>query len=218
MCHAAKINQVVLNLLANAIDACADGGCVTVRTSCADGDVTIDVADTGKGIAADIRPRIFDPFFTTKPIGKGTGLGLSISYGIAQETGGRSSWSRPSGRERASRSGCRSLAAAAKRLRVVVATSTSRRVPETRGARSILGLDQARAAVDAEHRLSPARGSVLGLFAGCDAELRVQQRPAGDAVTHRRVRPQVVHVVAVDGPRTPERPDAHGRGAPRTGS
>jgi signal transduction histidine kinase len=87
-CQAAKINQVVLNLLANAIDACAEGGCVTVRTSRADAEVVIDVVDTGRGIPAEIRPRIFDPFFTTKPVGKGTGLGLSISYAIAQEHGG----------------------------------------------------------------------------------------------------------------------------------
>jgi signal transduction histidine kinase len=87
-CHAAKINQVVLNLLANAIDACPDGGSVTVRTGCLAGGVTVEVADTGRGIAPAIRERIFDPFFTTKPVGKGTGLGLSISYGIAQEHGG----------------------------------------------------------------------------------------------------------------------------------
>jgi signal transduction histidine kinase len=87
-CHAAKINQVVLNLLANAIDACPLGGRVTVRTSCSGGGVAIEVDDTGEGIAPEIGERIFDPFFTTKPIGKGTGLGLSISYGIAQEHGG----------------------------------------------------------------------------------------------------------------------------------
>jgi len=88
-CQAAKINQVVLNLIANAIDACSDGGSVTVRTSCEPGGVAIDVIDTGKGIDPEIRGRIFDPFFTTKPIGEGTGLGLSISYGIVQEHGGR---------------------------------------------------------------------------------------------------------------------------------
>ena len=46
------------------------------------------VADTGCGIAADIRSRIFDPFFTTKDVGKGTGLGLSISYDIVKKHGG----------------------------------------------------------------------------------------------------------------------------------
>src|SRR2546428_1494737 len=75
-CQAAKINQAVLNLIANAIDACSDGGCVTVRTSCEPGGVAIDVIDNGKGINPEIRGRVFDPFFTTKPIGEGTGLGL----------------------------------------------------------------------------------------------------------------------------------------------
>ena len=87
-CHAARINQVVMNLLSNAIDACAPGGTVTVRTGAENGQVQIDVIDNGHGINPKIRERIFDPFFTTKPIGKGTGLGLSISYGIIQDHGG----------------------------------------------------------------------------------------------------------------------------------
>ncbi|QEH37534.1 Sensor protein ZraS [Aquisphaera giovannonii] len=87
-CHAARINQVVMNLMANAIDACSQGGEVTVRTADDDGHVRIEVADNGQGIGPEIRPRIFDPFFTTKPIGKGTGLGLSISYGIVRDHGG----------------------------------------------------------------------------------------------------------------------------------
>src|SRR5262249_560090 len=82
ICQAAQINQVVLNLLGNAIDACPTGGKVTVRTRATAGGVVIEVADTGCGIDPAIRQRIFDPFFTTKPPGKGTGLGLSISYGI----------------------------------------------------------------------------------------------------------------------------------------
>jgi two-component system, NtrC family, sensor kinase len=86
-CRAARVHQVVLNLLMNAIDACSAGDTVTVRTRPdADGSgVRIEVSDTGCGIAPAIRERIFDPFFTTKPIGQGTGLGLSISYGIVQE-------------------------------------------------------------------------------------------------------------------------------------
>jgi PAS domain S-box-containing protein len=87
-CRAARINQVVMNLLANAIDACGPGGHVTVRTRSENGEVLIDVIDDGHGIAASIRDRIFDPFFTTKPIGKGTGLGLSISFGIIHDHGG----------------------------------------------------------------------------------------------------------------------------------
>ncbi|MHC5537504.1 PAS domain-containing sensor histidine kinase [Singulisphaera rosea] len=87
-CYAGKINQVVLNLISNAIDACEAGGKVTVRTRSSQGFVEIDVIDTGHGIPAEIRDKIFDPFFTTKPIGQGTGLGLSISYGIVQTHGG----------------------------------------------------------------------------------------------------------------------------------
>ena len=86
-CRAARIHQVVVNLLMNGIDACSADGTVTIRTrAVADGQaVSIDVADTGCGIEPAIRERIFDPFFTTKAIGEGTGLGLSISYGIVQE-------------------------------------------------------------------------------------------------------------------------------------
>jgi PAS domain S-box-containing protein len=87
-CYPAKINQVVMNLLANAIDACDDHGRVKVHTESIDGKVMIEVADNGSGIEPAIRDRIFDPFFTTKPPGEGTGLGLSISYGIVQEHGG----------------------------------------------------------------------------------------------------------------------------------
>jgi PAS domain S-box-containing protein len=87
-CHAARVNQVVMNLLSNAIDACDRGGKVTVRTAAENGQVRIDVIDNGQGISPAIRGRIFDPFFTTKPIGKGTGLGLSISYAIVHDHGG----------------------------------------------------------------------------------------------------------------------------------
>jgi len=78
----------MMNLLTNAIDACDEGGTVTVRTRAEDRGVRIEVADTGCGIEPEHRDRIFDPFFTTKPVGQGTGLGLSISYGIIQDHGG----------------------------------------------------------------------------------------------------------------------------------
>jgi PAS domain S-box-containing protein len=87
-CYPAKVNQVVLNLIANAIDATPSGGKVMVGTHAVEDHVEITVADTGSGIDPAIRDRIFDPFFTTKPQGKGTGLGLSISYGIVQGHGG----------------------------------------------------------------------------------------------------------------------------------
>jgi signal transduction histidine kinase len=81
----AKINQVVLNLVANAIDACSMGGRVTVRTCTVPGGVQFHVIDDGCGFDAAIREKIFDPFFTTKPPGQGTGLGLSISHGIVKD-------------------------------------------------------------------------------------------------------------------------------------
>jgi PAS domain S-box-containing protein len=88
-CNPAQINQVVMNLLSNAVDACPEGGTVTVRSRAEADGVRVEVCDTGPGIDPAIRGRIFDPFFTTKPIGQGTGLGLSISYGIVQDHGGR---------------------------------------------------------------------------------------------------------------------------------
>ena len=89
-CSPGKINQVVLNLMINAVDASRPGGKVTLRARPHGSDgVTIDVIDEGVGIPPEIRGRIFDPFFTTKPVGQGTGLGLSISYGIVQDHGGR---------------------------------------------------------------------------------------------------------------------------------
>jgi signal transduction histidine kinase len=87
-CHPAKVNQVVMNLVSNAIDASPEGGKVTVATSPNGNRVKIEVSDMGPGVPDKIRERIFDPFFTTKPPGEGTGLGLSISYGIVQDHGG----------------------------------------------------------------------------------------------------------------------------------
>jgi two-component system, NtrC family, sensor kinase len=87
-CHAVKINQVVLNLLVNAIDACEAGGRVEVRTRPLQDGVAIEVSDTGCGVDPGIRSRIFDPFFTTKPVGQGMGLGLAISQSIVQAHGG----------------------------------------------------------------------------------------------------------------------------------
>ncbi len=89
-CSPSQINQVVLNLLSNAAQATSDGtGTITVRTGMRGAEhVTIEVADNGSGIPADVLPKIFDPFFTTKSAGKGTGLGLSICYKIVENHGG----------------------------------------------------------------------------------------------------------------------------------
>lgn len=95
-CYPAKVNQVVLNLVANAIDACPCGGRVIVATQATPNGVEVHVRDTGPGIPPAIRDRIFDPFFTTKPPGQGTGLGLSISYQIVKDHGGRIDFESPS--------------------------------------------------------------------------------------------------------------------------
>jgi PAS domain S-box-containing protein len=98
-----QIESALLNLVVNGRDAMPDGGRMSVATSnvsIRDGDaatsnglapgdyVMLSVADTGTGIAPDIRDRVFEPFFTTKSAGQGTGLGLSIIYGFIKQTGG----------------------------------------------------------------------------------------------------------------------------------
>jgi len=79
---------VLMNLIANAVDAIAGEGKIVVTTSQTPDAFLISIRDTGAGIGEAIRNRIFDPFFTTKPVGQGTGLGLAISYGIVQDHGG----------------------------------------------------------------------------------------------------------------------------------
>ncbi len=88
-CLPSQLNQVFVNLLVNAAHAIEEHGTVTLRTGVEGEEVWVEIADTGKGIAAENLNRIFDPFFTTKPVGKGTGLGLSLSYSIVQKHHGR---------------------------------------------------------------------------------------------------------------------------------
>ncbi len=83
-----QLEQVLINLSLNACEAMPNGGTLMLATSCADGHVVIEVADTGGGIKREHLDKVFEPFFTTKPVGKGTGLGLSVSYGIVQQHGG----------------------------------------------------------------------------------------------------------------------------------
>ncbi len=83
------MEQVVMNLILNAIQATKDGGTITISTRAHDENCEVIVADTGCGIPSHVLPRIFDPFFTTKGTGEGTGLGLSVSLGIVERHGGR---------------------------------------------------------------------------------------------------------------------------------
>jgi two-component system, NtrC family, sensor kinase len=87
-CYAGRLHQVLMNLIANAVDAIAGEGKIAIATSQTARDFLISIQDSGAGIPEEIRNKIFDPFFTTKPIGQGTGLGLAISYGIVQDHGG----------------------------------------------------------------------------------------------------------------------------------
>lgn len=83
------IEQVLMNLILNAIQAIKGGGVVAIRTRIEEGNCEIEVQDSGAGIQPHLLSRIFDPFFTTKGIGEGTGLGLSVSLGIVERHGGR---------------------------------------------------------------------------------------------------------------------------------
>jgi signal transduction histidine kinase len=87
-CVRSQIDQVFLNLLANAAQAITGPGAITLETRVEHGDAVVTIGDTGPGIRPDVMGRIFDPFFTTKPVGEGTGLGLSISYEIVKKHGG----------------------------------------------------------------------------------------------------------------------------------
>ncbi|MBD1835026.1 HAMP domain-containing protein [Cyanobacteria bacterium FACHB-472] len=101
-CYPGQLNQVLMNIVVNAIDALEEtkANCtyqekkdnpdqITISTSVIDSQwVQIAIADNGVGIPKDIQERIFNPFFTTKPIGKGTGMGMSISYQIITEKHG----------------------------------------------------------------------------------------------------------------------------------
>ncbi len=92
----AQLETVIVNLAANARDAMPEGGRLAIRVSVAppsavapDGQVTIEVSDTGHGMPEDVRENIFEPFFTTKELGFGTGLGLATVAGIVDQMGGR---------------------------------------------------------------------------------------------------------------------------------
>ncbi|MEL7034235.1 MAG: ATP-binding protein [Cyanobacteria bacterium J06592_8] len=101
-CYGGLLNQVFMNILANAIDALEEASLqpknpenidhsnqITIRTSLTSSEwVEIAIADTGSGISPEVKQHIFDPFFTTKPVGKGTGMGMSISYQIITEKHG----------------------------------------------------------------------------------------------------------------------------------
>ncbi|HEY9619578.1 MAG TPA: ATP-binding protein, partial [Crinalium sp.] len=85
-CYAGQLNQVFMNILANALDALEESlvlnPTITIRTQHCDHSVVVCIADNGMGMSEDTMRRLYDPFFTTKEIGKGTGLGMAISHQI----------------------------------------------------------------------------------------------------------------------------------------
>jgi signal transduction histidine kinase len=97
-CFVGQLNQVFMNILANAVDALDEawenGFCpnplIRIISEDRNENMIIRIADNGTGIPEEVQNRIFDPFFTTKPVGKGTGMGLSISYQIVTEKHGGS--------------------------------------------------------------------------------------------------------------------------------
>lgn len=98
VCQPGKLNQVFMNLLANAVDAILAkpepgiGESIRVATRMEERNgrfcAVVEIADTGTGMAEEIQARLFQPFFTTKDVGKGVGLGLAISHGIISDHGG----------------------------------------------------------------------------------------------------------------------------------
>lgn len=88
-CDAQQIEQMLLAMEINSIEAMPEGGTLRIELNEIDSDkIQIKVTDTGIGIPEDILPHIFEPFFTTKKEGKGTGLGLAVAYGIAERHNG----------------------------------------------------------------------------------------------------------------------------------
>jgi two-component system NtrC family sensor kinase len=84
VCDAAQVQQVILALAMNALEATPKGGRVSIEAARDGEGVKLVVADTGLGIPRDHLDRIFEPFFTTKEAGKGVGLGLAVVYGIVE--------------------------------------------------------------------------------------------------------------------------------------
>ena len=84
-----RLQQVVVNLVSNAIKFTPRGGLVDLTLERSGPWVVLTVRDTGPGIPPEVRPYLFEPFFTTKPEGEGTGLGLATVYGVVTQVGGR---------------------------------------------------------------------------------------------------------------------------------
>jgi signal transduction histidine kinase len=84
-----QLNQVLINLVVNSIQAMPDGGTLTIETRAEDGYNALVVVDTGIGMSEEVKSKIFTPFFTTKDVNEGTGLGLTVAHGIITSHNGR---------------------------------------------------------------------------------------------------------------------------------
>ncbi len=87
-CYPGLLNQALMNLVSNSIDAIEGSGKIVITTGQSGDDYEFTVDDTGSGIPSELVDRLVEPFFTTKDVGEGTGLGLSITYSIVQKHGG----------------------------------------------------------------------------------------------------------------------------------
>jgi signal transduction histidine kinase len=87
-CFPSKLNQVIMNVLTNSIQAIDGKGEILIQTVSSDIGIKIIIKDNGKGMTPEVKKHIFEPFFTTKEVGKGVGLGLSISFGIIEQHNG----------------------------------------------------------------------------------------------------------------------------------
>jgi signal transduction histidine kinase len=88
MGDAVKFEQVMVNLITNAVESMHGAGLLSISNRCEGSRVVVVITDTGSGIADEHLTKVFDPFFTTKDVGKGTGLGLSICYGLLNDMNG----------------------------------------------------------------------------------------------------------------------------------
>ena len=87
--NSGDINQILVNLGVNSLEAMPDGGILTFRTVILEGNwAEVSVEDTGSGMTPEVLARVMEPFFTTREVGKGTGLGLSMTYGVVKAHGG----------------------------------------------------------------------------------------------------------------------------------
>ena len=87
-CRPGQINQAFMNILSNAIDACDGDGSISIEGTSDGGQISIVIADTGRGMTREQIAKIFEPFYTTKDVGAGTGLGLAITHTIVEQHGG----------------------------------------------------------------------------------------------------------------------------------